>query len=662
VRDARGYWSATHERELRQLGFSVDQAIAPALVIPIYGTGGEIVTYQARPDRPRVRNGRPVKYETPSRSRMHLDVPPSARGAIGNPAATLMITEGVRKGDAGATQGMCCIALLGVWNWRGTNELGGKVALPEWELIALNDREVYLVFDSDVLVKREVRAALDRLAEFLRHRGARVEALQLPTGENDAKTGLDDYFAAGHTVANLLALPRFGAGVDAPPPEAGQRLLDDVAGYLSRFVAFASPAQRDAAALWTAHTHGIDAFETTPRLAITSPEKQSGKTRLLEVLETLVAAPLATMNISVAALFRAVDQHRPTLLFDEADAVFGPRATGDHEDLRALLNSGHRRGASVFRCVGKKHDELGKFAVFCAVALAGIGDLPDTIRDRSIVVRLRRRAPDEHVDEFRPRRVQAQAEDLRERLAVWAQAMEPAVRESDPSMPEGITDRAADVWQSLLTIADLAGADWPDRARRAAVELNRARIDGDGSLGTRLLGDVRTVFGERGADVLLTAELLESLHAIIEAPWGDIRGRPLDDRGLARRLRPFGVHPHNVRPKAGLQGKGYARADFADTWKRYLRLVTVPVVPGAASVPGNRLSDRERDAGTPGTDTRENSASGTLPLGLVHAYCPNCGARTVVTGDAPVDVPCARCTPHSKSWRSAGSLNDWVVS
>ncbi len=229
-------------------------------------------------------------------------------------------------------------------------------------------------------------------------------------------------------------------------------------------------------------------------------------------------------------------------------------------------------------------------------------------------------------------------------------------------MPEGITDRAADVWQSLLTIADLAGADWPDRARRAAVELNRARIDGDGSLGTRLLGDVRTVFGERGADVLLTAELLESLHAIIEAPWGDIRGRPLDDRGLARRLRPFGVHPHNVRPKAGLQGKGYARADFADTWKRYLPLVTVPAVPGAASVPGSRLSDRERDAGTPGTDTRENSASGTLPLGLVHAYCPNCGARTVVTGDAPVDVPCARCTPHSKSWRSAGSLNDWVVS
>jgi Protein of unknown function (DUF3631) len=399
--------------------------------------------------------------------------------------------------------------------------------------------------------------------------------------------------------------------VDFPPAEPGYQVLDDVGSYLARFVAFASVEQRDAVTLWVAHTHAIDAFETTPRLAITSPEKQSGKTRLLEVLDTLVADPLATMNISVAALFRAVDQQRPTLLYDEADAVFGPRASGDHEDLRALLNSGHRRGAAVFRCVGKKHDELARFAVFCAVALAGIGDLPDTIRDRSIVVRLRRRAPDEHVSEFRLRRQRAAADGLRARLAAWGRANEDALGDLDPPMPDEISDRAADVWEALLAIADLAGGDWPARVRRAAIEINRARIEGDGSIGTRLLADARTVFEARGADVLLTAELLQGLDAMIEAPWGDIRGRPLDERGLARRLRPFGVRPHNVRPAAGVQGKGYGRSDFADSWKRYLPGGTVPAVPESAAGSGNPLSHKERDAGTPGTAAMEDKVTGT---------------------------------------------------
>src|SRR5205814_3546560 len=144
----------------------------------------------------------------------------------------------------------------------------------------------------------------------------------------------------------------------------------------------------------------------------------------------IVCNALHTLNISNAALFRAVEQQKPTLLFDEVDAIFGPKASSDHEDLRAMLNSGHRRGAAVYRCVGKKHDQLQAFKVFCPVALAGIGDLPDTVRDRSIIVSLRRRAPDERVHEFRRRRVLPDATALRERMAGWAAERESLLAES----------------------------------------------------------------------------------------------------------------------------------------------------------------------------------------------------------------------------------------
>ena len=118
--------------------------------------------------------------------------------------------------------------------------------------------------------------------------------------------------------------------------------LDDVVAFLRRYVVM-TPAQADATALFVAHTHAIEAADATPYLAVTSAEKRSGKTRLIEVLELLVRSPIQTMNISDAALFRAIDQLSPTLLFDEVDAIFKAR---DREDLRAMLNAGHRRGGA----------------------------------------------------------------------------------------------------------------------------------------------------------------------------------------------------------------------------------------------------------------------------------------------------------------------------
>ncbi|MFI5364361.1 MAG: DUF927 domain-containing protein [Candidatus Binatia bacterium] len=211
VAAARGYRSVTTRAELRRLGFSDAQARVPALLVPVWTVHGEIGLYQIRPDHPRIiksRSGKakPLKYETPKGARMMLDVPPSARPALGNLSVPLFITEGARKADAAVSAGLCCLALLGVWNWRGSNEHGGKVALPDWELIALNGRAVYVVFDSDVVEKRAVQAALVRLKAFLESRGATVRVIYLPTGPGGVKVGLDDYLAAGRTVEELLAL------------------------------------------------------------------------------------------------------------------------------------------------------------------------------------------------------------------------------------------------------------------------------------------------------------------------------------------------------------------------------------------------------------------------------------------------------------------------
>ena len=202
----RGYRSVITKAQLRQLGFSRSQQRVPALVIPIHGIDGKIAQHQVRPDEPRTVRGKVVKYETPSGSRMVLDVPPSCLGSLGDPSVPLYITEGVRKADAAASAGLCCVGLLGVWGWRGTNKLGGKVVLADWDSVALNDRDVYVVFDSDVTTKPQVQSALRSFTAFLERRDAKVHVVRLPAGVDGSKTGLDDYLADGHSAEELVAL------------------------------------------------------------------------------------------------------------------------------------------------------------------------------------------------------------------------------------------------------------------------------------------------------------------------------------------------------------------------------------------------------------------------------------------------------------------------
>jgi len=215
VASARGYRSVTIKADLKRLGFSDFQRHVPCLLIPAWDVHGEIATYQIRPDTPRIgKKGKPIKYETPKDSRLIIDVPPAAREWLGDPKRPLFVTEGARKADCAVSRGLCCVAILGVWNWRGRNQDDGLTALADWEAIALKGREVYIAFDGDVVTKIEVWQALRRLQAFLESRGADVRVIRLPVGEGGAKVGLDDYLAAGHSVQDLVAL------VNAPEPTA----------------------------------------------------------------------------------------------------------------------------------------------------------------------------------------------------------------------------------------------------------------------------------------------------------------------------------------------------------------------------------------------------------------------------------------------------------
>ncbi|MGE3811687.1 MAG: DUF3631 domain-containing protein [Candidatus Nanopelagicales bacterium] len=410
-------------------------------------------------------------------------------------------------------------------------------------------------------------------------------------------------------------------------------LLDEVEDYAARFVAFPSDEARVAFVLWAAHAHVVDAFESTPRLALLSPEPGSGKTRALEVLELLVPRAWFTSNTSSAALFRKIGDPdgAPTVLLDEADTVFGPRAAKEHEDLRGLINAGHRRGAQSARCVVRgKTVEVEMFPAFAPVALAGLDDLPDTIMTRSIVLRMRRRAPHERVEPFRHRLHADDGHELRDRLAEELKMHAWDLERAWPDMPDGVADRAADCWEPLLAIADQAGGEWPGRARVAAVALVADGRGGGETLGIRLLADVRRAFDLFGVEHLPTAELLAALNAFEDAPWGDLRGRPLDARGLSRRLGRYDVAPKTVRV-GNSTPKGYARTDLADAWARYL-----PAVSDEPASPPPRNSATSATAATPlpavSTASRPQPSPGPLGTVPVHAcagsWCnvPDCPA------------------------------------
>ena len=383
----------------------------------------------------------------------------------------------------------------------------------------------------------------------------------------------------------------------------GARLLDELHQALTRYVVLPSPEAVDAVVLWIAATHAAPAWNCAPRLDITSPVKRCGKSRLLDIIEATCYHPLLTVNISPAALVRSIGSDPPTLLLDEADTVFGPKAGDAHEDLRGILNAGHSRGRPYIRW-DMASRQLENCPTFAMAALAGIGALPDTITDRAVVVPMRRRAPGELVDRYRERRDGEPLRVLGERLGEWTRAHIDDLSKAEPDMP--VEDRAADTWEPLIVVADVAGGDWPARARRAALALT-AEDDSDTTLGARLLGDLRDVFGDR--DAMHGETILGALHGIPEAPWGDYFGRPMNARDMAKLLKPYGVSSTDVKVD-GTNRKGYRREHLHDPWTRYL-----PPLPGGSATSATSATAQVSDgAPVAGSGQQALPATWTLPL------------------------------------------------
>ncbi len=352
--------------------------------------------------------------------------------------------------------------------------------------------------------------------------------------------------------------------------EDGAALLDEIVRFVRRFVVL-SVEQLVAIALWIVHTHAIDAADATPYLNVTSAEKRSGKTRLLEVLELLVARPWRTGRTSAAALVRKTDGEKSTLLLDESDAAFkGDREYG--EALRGILNDGHRRGGCATLCIGKGADiKTRDFKVFGSKAIAGIGNaLPDTVRDRSVHIELKRQIANERAERFHRRLVEPAAIALRTRVESWAAAHIDDLKRCYPTVIEEISDRAFDGWEPLLAIAEAAGDEWPTKARGTAIKLCGVADVEDDSAGVQALRDIRLVFKAFNVDRLHTESLLVELWALAESPWGTWHhGKPLSARGLAKLLRNYKIQSKQVWAD-DTNKHGYLRKDFADAWRRYL--------------------------------------------------------------------------------------------
>jgi len=347
-------------------------------------------------------------------------------------------------------------------------------------------------------------------------------------------------------------------------------VLDDVEAFLAQFVAYPSDAARVAHVLWIVHTHLMDCWESTPRIAFLSPELGSGKTRALEVSEPLVPRPIHAVNATPAYLFRKVSDPdgAPTVLYDEIDTIFGQKAK-DNEDIRGMLNAGHRKGAMAGRCVVRgKIIETEELPAYCAVALAGLEDLPDTLRSRAVVIRMRKRSPAEKIKPWRLRTYRDEAAALYQRIRSLANQIKPHVNGAWPVMPDGVADRNADVWEALLAIADAVGGRWPERSRAAAVFLVREQSKQPPSLGVTLLRDLKLIFGDHRQ--LATEEILAALVKLEESPWANLRGKPLDARGLASRLGKYDVRSVQVWTADRRNAHGYKAEALFDPWMRYL--------------------------------------------------------------------------------------------
>ncbi len=450
------------------------------------------------------------------------------------------------------------------------------------------------MFEPDVLIAlREVRS--NDYARFARIRSDVKAAKTVSLVEFDRLTA---------TTADGTDPDMFPDVEPWSHPVNGAELLREIVAAIQQHVIADLPTLY-ASALWAVHTWLIDRLTISPIANVTAPEMRCGKSVLLTALGKLSYRPLQVANIAPAALFRAIEAWQPTLLIDEVDTFLR-----EHEEARGILNSGFTRdSAFVIRCTGDDHTPT-KFSTWGAKALCGIGKIADTLSDRSIPLRLRRKTPSESVYNIR-HSDPATWEELRARIARWSDDHRDKVGRARPAPVEGLNDRANDCWEPLLAIAEAVGEEWPKLARLSAAVLHG--LDGDApSIGAQLLGDIKDAFG--GREKLFTAALLTSLVEDQETPWPTWnRGRPMTARQLSSRLGEFGIRPNTIRLGSAV-GKGYALDQFADAFGRYL----------SADTPRVSVTSLQTNGGAASSDF----LSVTSPSGVTDekARKPNSGA------------------------------------
>ncbi len=484
------------------------------------------------------------------------------------------------------------------------------------------------LFESHVLeLLRTVRA--EDPAHYARIR-SRAKAGKVSLTEFDRLTKSSEDDEAGQ-------LELFPEVIPWPDPVNGNELLNEIAAIIAQHVIADAPTIR-AATLWAVFTWFIDEVQVAPIANITAPEKRCGKTIMLGVLGRLACRPLTVSNIAPAALFRSLEMWRPTLLVDEVDAFLAAQ-----EEARGILNAGFTRdSAYVIRCVGDGHTPA-RFDVWGAKALCGIGKIADTLQDRSIPLRLRRKLPGESTVKLRHTDDETFS-TLREKIARFYLDNRDAVRRARPAEIEGLNDRANDCWEPLLIVAELAGEEWPRAARSAAISLHGMEEEAP-SIGAELLADIKTVFDSKRVTKIFSCDLLEALAADDEAPWATWnRGKPMTPRQLANRLADFGIKSKDVRIGLDVR-RGFNKSDFEDAWGRYM--------PKSATPSSSATPLQPNDGAGSGPVL---SATPTVPVADQKARKASNGAACSVVALGAGDTPEGEISVTSKRPCADGSV------
>ena len=389
-------------------------------------------------------------------------------------------------------------------------------------------------------------------------------------------------------------------------------LLQEVKDWIGGYVDTSDDALV-AITVWVASTWFVERAYIAPILALLSPTKRSGKTLILDLLRRICCKAYLSSPVGVtpAVIFRRNDQHRPTLLIDEAECLSGRYG---NRDLISLLNQGYRKGSIISRCREPNSDgtrDLEDFDAFGFRAVAAIGNLWDTILDRSVVIRLQRKPRDVDKRRYNGREADAEGIELAQKLHKFSQDYLELLEEFmlNTPRPKWLNDRACDNWEIKFAVASFAGNEWLNRAQEAAKSLSRAGEDLDWY--ERLVHDTHKIFkGKGNPDVIKSGDLAAYLNEIETSPWGDYRGKGLTPHSLAKRFEPFKIKPHQNRSSDGSNVRGYWLKDLQPVFRGY----PPPSKPVQVGQPNNDGSFNPSESGTKMESSTTSKPAQTLAV------------------------------------------------